>query len=137
MIRTYVRPEVSRSLSVQLGIRQFRVDIGSYRWQDRLGPAWAGQANYGSRSSGLPRLTQPQGGAMYLGTILVDQIVVHDVPRNNTTTTPADIVYSDAASPLTAELRNFFKGKTTQSLGRHGYAVEHDPEQASPVPALI
>jgi hypothetical protein len=74
---------------------------------------------------------------MDLGTFFVDQIVVHDVPRNNTTTTPADIVYSDAASPLTAELQNFFKGKTTQSLGRHGYAVEHDPEQASPVPALI
>jgi hypothetical protein len=75
---------------------------------------------------------------MDLGTFFVDQIVVHDVPRNNTTTTPADIVYSDAASPLNAELRNFFKKKATQSLGgRHGYAVEHDPEQQSPVPGLI
>jgi 37-kD nucleoid-associated bacterial protein len=74
---------------------------------------------------------------MDLGTFFVDQIVVHDVPRNDAKTTPADIVYSDAASPLTAELRNFFKEKATQSLGRHGYAVEHDPEQTSPVPALI
>ena len=74
---------------------------------------------------------------MDLGTFFVDQIVVHDVPRNNTSTTPAEIIYSDAASPLTPELRNFFKEKTTQSLGRHGYAVEHDPEQKSPVPELI
>jgi hypothetical protein len=74
---------------------------------------------------------------MDLGTFFVDQIVVHDVPRNNTNTTPADIVYSDAASPLTTELQNFFRGRTTQSLGHHGYLVEHDPDQASPVPALI
>jgi 37-kD nucleoid-associated bacterial protein len=74
---------------------------------------------------------------MDLGTFFVDQIVVHDVPRNNTNTTPADIVYSDAASPLTAELQNFFRERTTQSLGRHGYLIEHDPDQASPVPGLI
>jgi hypothetical protein len=75
---------------------------------------------------------------MDLGTFFVDQIVVHDVPRNDSTTTPESIVFSDAPSPLNAELRNFFKGKTTQSLlGRHGYAVEHDPDQASPVPGLI
>jgi hypothetical protein len=74
---------------------------------------------------------------MDLGTFFVDEIVVHDVPRNSTATTPEDIVYSDAASPLNAELRNFFREKTTQSLARHGYAVEHDPEQKSPVPDLI
>jgi hypothetical protein len=74
---------------------------------------------------------------MDLGTFFVDQIVVHDVPRNNVTTTPADITFSDQASPLNAELRNFFKEKTSQSLGRHGYLVEHDPDQDSPVPALI
>jgi hypothetical protein len=74
---------------------------------------------------------------MDLGTFFVDQIVVHDVPRNNTNTTPEDIAYSDAPSPLNAELRNFFKEKTTQSLGRHGYGVEHDPDQKSPVPGLI
>jgi len=73
---------------------------------------------------------------MDLGTFFVDQIVVHDVPRNSTSTTPEDITYSDAPSELNAELRNFFKEKTTQSLGRHGYAVEHDPEQSSPVPGL-
>jgi len=74
---------------------------------------------------------------MDLGTFFVERIVVHEVPRNTATTTPEGIVYSDAPSPLDSELRNFFKEKMTRSLIRHGYAVEHDPQQKSPVPSLI
>lgn len=74
---------------------------------------------------------------MDLGTFFVDQIVVHDVPRNTPKTSSAEIRYSDEASPLTAELRNFFREKTLQSLSGHGYQVEHDSDQTSPVPAQI
>lgn len=134
MIRTYVRDK-SDFLLVRPG--KFRVDIDAYQWQDRAGPAGAGRVAHGGRLPQSHRLTQPAKGAMDLGTFFVDQIVVHDVPRNSATTTSAEIIYSDAASPLTPELQNFFKEKTTQSLGRHGYAVEHDPEQTSPVPVLV
>lgn len=135
MLRTYVRTGIP---TAPLGSTKFLIDIHTYRWQDALRPAGPGQGERRRRVLRDPHLTQPLGRSMDLGTFFVDQIVVHDVPRNSTSTTPAEIVYSDAASPLNAELRNFFKTKTTQSLGgRHGYAVEHDPEQQSPVPGLI
>lgn len=74
---------------------------------------------------------------MDFGTFFVEHIVVHEVPRNNTSTTSADIVLSEAESPLTDDLRNFFKERTARSLIKHGYEVERDPEQNSPVPDLI
>lgn len=120
-----------------LNAGSFEIDIHAYQCQDRGGPAGAGHGSCWNLGPRFHRRTQPTGGEMDLGTFFVDEIAVHDVPRNNVNSTPADITYSDQASPLNAELRNFFKQKTTQSLGRHGYLVEHDPDQASPVPALI
>lgn len=74
---------------------------------------------------------------MDFSTFFVDRIVVHEVPRNTSSTTAADIVFSDVESPLSDDLRNFFKERTSRSLMKHGYDVERDPDQPSPVPDQI
>lgn len=71
---------------------------------------------------------------MNLGTFFVDSVIVHDVPRRGIGVGIDDIVYSDVASDVDVELKNFFRERVVESLKRQAFAVEQDPNTTSPVP---
>lgn len=74
---------------------------------------------------------------MNVGTFFIDSIIVHDVPRRKPGDSVDAIVFSDVASNLNADLKNFFKERIVRSLQGQAFEVEQDPDQASPVPEHV
>lgn len=74
---------------------------------------------------------------MDLGTFFIHKVIVHDVPRRTGGTTAEEIVFSEAVSDVTSELKNFFRERMNRSLNKQRYAVERDPAQTSPIPGLV
>lgn len=74
---------------------------------------------------------------MDLGTFFIDVVIVHDVPRRPASGGGQQVVLSEVASNLDADLLNFLKEKITTSLGRNAFEVEHDAAESSPVPDLV
>lgn len=71
---------------------------------------------------------------MNLGSFFIETLIVHDVPRRTPASTIDQIVFSEAASDLDQELKNFFRERMNRSLGRQAYEVDRDRAETSPVP---
>ena len=72
-----------------------------------------------------------------LGRMQVEKIIVHDVPSRPTRGGGQPPVLSEVESPLTQELKNYFREKILKTLITAGYDVLFDTESSSPVPSLI
>ncbi|MBN1969536.1 MAG: nucleoid-associated protein [Candidatus Delongbacteria bacterium] len=67
-------------------------------------------------------------------TILIERIIVHDIPKHKKGETGFEPVYSEQESKLTDGLRNFFKDKVVQSLSSDkAFKICFDEENASPI----
>ncbi|WP_298384503.1 nucleoid-associated protein [Ferrimicrobium sp.] len=72
-----------------------------------------------------------------LGRLRVKTVIVHEVPYHLATGASGEPVLSEVESPLTQDVRNFFKERIASSLGSAAYDVELDGSTTSPVPRLI
>jgi hypothetical protein len=72
-----------------------------------------------------------------LGQLRVDKLIVHELPRHLASEAVSQPILSDIESPLTVEVKNFFREKITGTLGTEAYDVEFDPDTTSPVPNLV
>ncbi|MDY6918240.1 MAG: nucleoid-associated protein [Chloroflexota bacterium] len=72
-----------------------------------------------------------------LGRLRVDKVIVHDVPTRPVRGGGLPLVLSEVESPLTQELKNYFREKITATLTTAGYDVVFDPTSPSPIPALV
>ena len=72
-----------------------------------------------------------------LGSLQLDQVIVHDVPARKVGGGGAGPTYSDVESPLTTELANYFREKIAKSLASSAYAVELALPSDSPMPTLV
>lgn len=72
---------------------------------------------------------------MDLGTFFVNQVIVHQIPKAlKAEKAEVQPTLSQVPSTLTPRLRNYFRERINASL-RHGqFAIERNPEYASPVP---
>jgi len=73
---------------------------------------------------------------MDLGRLQVDKIIVHDIPTRLVKGVGQPPVLSEVESPLTQELKNYFKEKITGAIATAGYEVVFDTTSSSPVPSL-
>lgn len=89
---------------------------------------------HGTLVAGTPR----EERLFDLGQISVNGLIVHEVPKH--------FVHSDvAATPTLSEVessvdqtvKNFFRERMANTLGRSAYEVECDPDSTSPIPALL
>lgn len=74
---------------------------------------------------------------MDLTTLLIDQLIVHDVPHSPVAQKAGGPVVSDVPSPLNRDIRSYFASRLTQTLERNAAAVEYDPATSSKVPAEL
>ncbi len=72
-----------------------------------------------------------------LGQLRVDKLIVHELPRHLASGAGGQPILSDIESPLTQEVKNFFREKIARTLGTEAYDVEFDPDTTSPVPGLV
>jgi hypothetical protein len=72
-----------------------------------------------------------------LGQLRVDKLIVHELPRHLASEAVSQPILSDIESPLTMEVKNFFREKIAGTLGSEAYDVEFDPDMTSPVPNLV
>ena len=73
---------------------------------------------------------------MDLGTLFIDKLIVHDVPKRLKGQESDGPILSEIESPSTAEIQNYFKEKTVGTLKEIRYEVADDPGADSPVPGL-
>ena len=73
---------------------------------------------------------------MDLGTLFIDKLIVHDVPKRLKGQESDGPILSEIESPSTAEIQNYFKEKTVGTLKEIRYEVADDPGTDSPVPGL-
>lgn len=67
-------------------------------------------------------------------TILIDRIIVHDIPKHKKGEQGIEPNYSEQESKLTLGLRNFFKEKVMQALGSDkSFKICFDEENLSPI----
>ena len=74
--------------------------------------------------------------AVDLGTILIERIIVHEIPQRLVGGGGAPIL-SEVESPLNPGLKNFFRERMTRSLGSAAFDVRFDPSTTSPVPGHV
>ncbi len=72
-----------------------------------------------------------------LGRLQVEKVIVHDVPTRPVRGGGQPLVLSEVESPLTQELKNYFREKVIATLNSAGYDVLFDPTSSSPVPSLV
>jgi hypothetical protein len=72
-----------------------------------------------------------------LGRLIVERLIVHEVPTRPARGDGPKPVLSEIDSPLTPELRNYFKERIVGSLTTAAYDVVFDPASGSPVPGLV
>lgn len=66
--------------------------------------------------------------------ILIERIIVHDIPKHKKGETGKEPIYSEQESKLTDGLRNFFKDKVVQSLSSDkSFKICFDEENTSPI----
>jgi hypothetical protein len=71
-----------------------------------------------------------------LGTLRISQLIAHEIPRGASGANGGGPALSDVDSPLTVELRNYFRERLVGSLAS-AFDVAFDPATKSPVPNLI
>lgn len=62
-----------------------------------------------------------------LGTLTVEHVIVHDVPRHRAGEEGPGPTLSETESPLDDELSNYLRERVIESLARHSLVVEFDP----------
>ncbi|MGD9116489.1 MAG: nucleoid-associated protein [Dehalococcoidia bacterium] len=72
-----------------------------------------------------------------LGRLHVEKVIVHDVPPRPVGGGGEPPVLSEIESPLTPELRNYFREKIIGTLDTAAFDVIFDPDSLSPVPPLV
>lgn len=72
-----------------------------------------------------------------LGMLTVETVIVHDVPPRPVRGGGQPLVLSGVESPLTQELKNYFREKVIDTLGTAGYRVLFDSTSPSPIPSLV
>lgn len=72
-----------------------------------------------------------------LGRLRVDKVIVHDVPTRPVSGGGQLPVLSEIESPLTQELRNYFREKIVGTLAAAAFDVIFDTNSPSPVPSLV
>ncbi|MHB8294362.1 MAG: nucleoid-associated protein [Acidimicrobiales bacterium] len=72
-----------------------------------------------------------------LGRLRVKRVIVHEVPYHLASGASAEPELSEVESPLSTEVRNFFREKIAGSLGSAAYDVEFDASTTSPLPRLV
>jgi hypothetical protein len=72
-----------------------------------------------------------------LGRLTVERLIVHEVPARPARGDGPKPVLSEIDSPLTAELRNYFRERIVGSLTTAAYDVVFDATSGSPVPGLV
>jgi len=72
-----------------------------------------------------------------LGRLRVDKVIVHDIPPRPVGGGGQLPVLSEIESPLTQELRNYFREKIVGTLAAAAFDVIFDPNSPSPVPSLV
>jgi hypothetical protein len=69
--------------------------------------------------------------------LIIDKIIVHDVPKHKKSDISKTVDYSEKESKLTQELKIFFKDKLTETISKKGFKVYFDPDTTSPIPSLV
>lgn len=69
--------------------------------------------------------------------LIIDKIIVHDVPKHKKNDESKTVDYSEKESKLTNELKTFFKDKLTEIITKRGFQVVFDIETVSPIPTLV
>jgi hypothetical protein len=72
-----------------------------------------------------------------LGRLAVERLIVHEVPPRPARGGGPKPVFSEIDSPLTQELKNYFKERIVGSLTTAAYDVAFDATSGSPVPGLV
>jgi hypothetical protein len=77
--------------------------------------------------------------AIDLSSVVVDDVIVHDVPEHQTDVSADDAVtLSETVMPdLDATRKNFFRERINRSLAGHAFEIIKDPDQPSQLPGLI
>lgn len=73
---------------------------------------------------------------MDLGTLFIDKLIVHDVPKRLKSEETGGPILSEIESPATSDIQNYFKEKTVGTLKEIRFEVADDPGTESPVPAI-
>lgn len=75
---------------------------------------------------------------MNVPTLSIDQAIIHEITdRVLAPTRPAELIMSDALSPLDEDLRLYFQARIAESLRLAAYPVVADPDRSSPTPDLV
>jgi hypothetical protein len=72
-----------------------------------------------------------------LGRLTVEHLIVHEVPSRQARSENPEPVFSEIESPLTQELKNYFRERIVASLTTAAYEVAFDSDSGSPVPRLV
>jgi hypothetical protein len=75
--------------------------------------------------------------AIDLGKVQVQRLIVHEVPDRPVSGAQRRPTLSDIESPLTTDLKNYFRERISDSLDRAAFEVRFDPASPSPVPPLV
>jgi hypothetical protein len=73
-----------------------------------------------------------------LGKLIIDRLIIHEVPKHTRADTTSTPIYSDIESPLDQELRIFFRDKFIETIGgAASFNVVFNEKTTSPVPTII
>ncbi len=75
--------------------------------------------------------------AVDLGKLQVQRLIVHEIPDRPVSGVQHRPTLSDIESPLTTDLKNYFRERITDTLDRAAFEVRFDPASPSPVPPLV
>jgi hypothetical protein len=87
--------------------------------------------------SGTARFQIGDAVNLDLGRLKITSIIVHEVPLHSAGQTTGGPILSEVVSPLTPDVRTFFRDRIVSSLTSASYDVEISADATSPVPGLI
>lgn len=72
-----------------------------------------------------------------ISSLVIDKIIVHDVPKHKKDDLSKTVDYSEKESNLTSDLKLFFKDKLVEVINKKGFKVFFDDNNPSPIPNIV